>query len=230
MSNFKEVQEKVGFQFKNIELLKEALTHRSYLNENPSWKLGNNERLEFLGDAVLELIVTDELFSKFPHKEEGELTIYRAGLVNTKSLTSVAQEIGLDKEILLSRGEAKDFSGRGRDSISANAVEALIGAIYLDQGYEKAAGFIGHFIMPKLPEVIESGGKDPISLIQEIAQSEYKITPTYEILDESGPAHEKSFEVGIYFDDKLMAKGKGESKQEAESEAAQSLLDKLHKN
>lgn len=224
-----DLQAKIGVSFRNIELLEEALTHRSYLNENPSWPRDNNERLEFLGDAVLELVVTEELFSRFPKKEEGELTIYRAALVNAKSLGAVARELNLNSAILLSRGEAKDFSEKGKGSISANAVEAVIGALYLDRGYEAAKSFIMKFLMPQLKEIIEAGGKDPKSLVQEIAQSQHKITPTYEVLEESGPAHERHFKVGLYFDGKLKAKGEGKSKQEAEADAAEKLLEKLKK-
>lgn len=226
-SDLDSLQKIIGVQFKNINLLKEALTHRSYLNENPSWQNDNNERLEFLGDAVLELVMTEELFNRFPRKEEGELTIYRAGMVNTKNLAAVAGEIGLPEQILLSRGEVKSFAGRSRESISADAVESLIGAIYLDQGYLKTKEFIDKFIVPGLDKIAKEGGKDPKSLVQEIAQSKYKITPNYKVLSESGPAHERTFEVGLYFDAELKAKGGGSSKQEAETEAAKTLLQEL---
>ncbi len=221
------LQQKIGVEFKDLNFLKEALTHRSYLNENPSWRHDNNERLEFLGDAVLELVITEELFNRFPDKEEGELTIYRAGMVNTKNLAAVAQKIGLDKQILLSRGEAKSFAGRSRESISADGVESLIGAIYLDGGYPKAKGFVERFIVPGLDKLTEDGGKDPKSLVQEIAQSKYKITPSYKVLSESGPAHERIFKVGLYFGDELKSEGQGNSKQEAETEAAQKFLPEL---
>lgn len=221
------LQKKIGIKFENINLLKEALTHRSYLNENPVWKHDNNERLEFLGDAVLELVMTEELFNRFPQKEEGELTIYRAGMVNTKNLAAVAAEISLAEQILLSRGEAKSFTSRSRESISADAVEALIGAVYLDQGYSQAKSFIGRFIVPGLDELTKEGGKDPKSLVQEIAQSKYKITPTYKVLEESGPAHERTFKVGLYFANELKAQGEGSSKQEAETAAAKKLLHEL---
>ena len=221
------LQKKIGIKFKNIDLLKEALTHRSYLNENPAWREDNNERLEFLGDAVLELVMTEELFTRFPDKEEGELTIYRAGLVNTKNLASVASEIGLPEKILLSRGEAKSFAGRSRESISADAVESLIGALYLDQGYKTAKEFIDKFIVPGLDKIAKEGGKDPKSLVQEIAQSKYKITPSYKVLSEDGPAHERTFKVGLYFNGDLKAEGEGNSKQEAETDAAKTLLQEL---
>jgi len=227
MNKFKDLEKKIGVDFKDLDLLKEALTHRSYPNENTGWPHRNNERLEFLGDAVLELTVTEYLFGNFAGKEEGELTIYRAALVNTKSLSSTAAETGLDEEILMSRGEARDFSGKARETISANAVEALIGAIYLDQGYEAAKKFIAkNIIGPRLVEIKSDGGKDPKSLVQEYAQSEYKVTPTYQVLDESGPAHEREFKVGLYFNGDLKAEGEGKSKQEAETDAAQKFLEK----
>ena len=224
------LQRKIGFEFRDLNFLKEALTHRSYLNENPSWEHDNNERLEFLGDAVLELVMTEELFTRFPDKEEGELTIYRAGMVNTKNLASVAQEIGLPEQILLSRGEAKSFAGRSRESISADAVESLIGAIYLDESYRAASEFIQKFIVPGLDKITKEGGKDPKSLVQEIAQSKHKITPSYKVHSESGPAHERIFRVGLYFNGDLKAEGQGNSKQEAETDAAKTLLRQLRES
>jgi len=221
------LQETIGVTFNNIDFLEEAITHRSYINENISWAHRNNERLEFLGDAVLELAITDMLYKDFPKREEGELTIFRAALVNTKSLAEVAQSISLDKEVLLSKGEASSFKGRGKESISANVTEAVIGAIYMDHGYESAEKFIRKFIYSRIDKVEEDGGKDAKSLVQELAQSKYKITPTYEVIKESGPAHEREFEVGLYFDEKLMAKGAGNSKQGAETKAAEVFLKKI---
>jgi ribonuclease-3 len=229
MKKLQDLQNKIGINFKDIGLLEEAITHRSYLNENRKWAHSNNERLEFLGDAVLELIVTESLFKNYPDKEEGELTIYRAALVNTKTLSSVAEKTELDKNILLSRGEAKDFTGRGKESISANAVEAVIGAIYLDRGYDVAKEFVCSFILPKIKEVAKDGGKDSKSLVQELAQERYKITPTYQVLEESGPAHDRTFRVALYFDSELKAEGTGNSKQEAETCAAQNFLNKAKK-
>jgi len=226
MSKFKRLQERTGIKFKDLNLLKEALTHRSYPNEDSNWPHRSNERLEFLGDAVLELTVTDYLFNHFEDKEEGELTIYRAALVNTKTLSDVARDIGLDEEIMMSRGENRDFAGKARESISANSVEAFIGAAYIDQGYEAARVFItSNIIEPRLDEILEKGGKDPKSLVQEYAQSKYKVTPSYKILDESGPAHERSFKVGLYFNGKERARGEGKSKQEAETNAAEKFLE-----
>ena len=229
MNKFKDLEKRIGVKFENPDFLKEALTHRSYQNENASWPYKNNERLEFLGDAVLELVVTGYLFGNLDgNKEEGELTIYRAALVNTKTLSEVADEIGLDKEILMSRGESRDFSGKARETISANAVEALIGGIYLDSGYDTAREFIiKNIVEPRLKEVEKAGGKDAKSLVQEFAQSKFRVTPSYTVLDEFGPAHERKFTVGLYFDGELKAKGEGKSKQEAETAAAKMFLNSL---
>ena len=223
--NLKKLQEKLNVQFRDLGLLEEALTHRSYLNENPNWPRGNNERLEFLGDAVMELVVTEELFRRFPGREEGKLTVLRAALVNTKALVEVAKKLGLDKALLLSHGEAKDAIGKGRDGISANAVEAVIGAIYIDQGYDAAKEFIHEFVIPKLHEVIKKGAKDAKSLVQEHAQAVFKITPRYEVIEESGPAHDRYFKIGLFFGGELKAEGTGTSKQEAELNAAEKLLE-----
>ena len=225
--NLNKIQEKINTTFKDEKFLEEALTHRSYLNENPKWPHRNNERLEFLGDAVLELVVTENLYAKFPKREEGQLTVIRAALVNSKSLSAVAKELGLDEALLLSKGEAKDINSKGRDSISANAVEAVIGAIYLDQGYKPAKKFIDQFLMPLADEVAKEGGKDAKSLVQEYVQAQLKITPNYQVLDESGPAHDRHFKVGLYFEDELKAEGEGTSKQEAELDAASNFLEKL---
>ena len=219
------LQEKISTQFKNINLLKEALTHRSYLNENPSWGLSHNERLEYLGDAVLELIVTEELFKKFPEFEEGKLTLLRAALVNYQFLSKVTHEFDLYDYIFLSRGEAKD-SEKARDVILANAIEALIGAIYLDGGYATTQDFINKFVLSHLDEVISGGAyKDPKSLFQEIVQERDRVTPIYKILGETGPDHKKMFRAGAYVGDTLVAEGEGMSKQEAELNAAKAALE-----
>jgi len=218
------LEEKIGYKFRDKNLLKEALTHRSYLNENPAWGLPHNERLEFLGDAALELAVTEELFNRYPEKEEGFLTSVRAALVNYLMLAEIARRINLEDFILLSRGEAKD-TGRARDVILANAMEAVIGAIYLDGGYQFARQFINKFVLAHLEEVIQKGlYKDPKSLLQEKAQADFKITPTYKVLAEEGPDHKKVFTVGVYFGEQLMATGTGPSKQDAEIEAAKAAL------
>lgn len=222
------LEDKIGIEFKNKNILKEALTHRSYLNENPRSPVPHNERLEYLGDAVLELAVTEYLFKKYPNYEEGEMTSLRAALVNYQMLSRVAREISLEDFILLSRGEAKDV-GKARDVILANALEALMGAIYLDQGYEAVKNFIIKFILSHLGEVLEKGlHRDPKSLLQEIVQERSKITPTYKVLSEKGPDHQKEFLVGVFFDEKMVAEGSGFSKQEAESRAAEQALKKIN--
>lgn len=224
MLDISNLENKIGIIFKNKNLLKEALTHRSYLNENPSWDTPNNERLEFLGDAVLELIITEELFSKFPKSTEGELTNIRAALVNYQMLSEVAKSIDLNNFILLSRGESKD-TGKARDVILANAFESLLGAIYLDAGVSKACEFVKNTVLKYLDKVLqEELYKDPKSLLQEIAQEKFKITPTYSVISEHGPDHAKTFNVGVYFNNSLIAEGSGSSKQEAEVEAAKNAL------
>lgn len=221
------LEKKIDIKFKNRDLLKEALTHRSYLNERSNWKLPHNERLEYLGDAVLELVVSEKLFNKFPNYPEGQLTILRAALVNYQMLARIAPEVDLDKFILMSRGEAKDI-GKARDVILANAIEALIGAIYLDQGIEKAGIFADKFIFNHLDEILRTESyKDAKSKLQEIIQERLRITPTYKVLEEFGPAHQRTFRIAVYFNDELIAEGAGSSKQEAEVEAARQALQGL---
>lgn len=220
-----DVEKHLDVFFHNKELLREALTHRSYLNENPSWPVGHNERLEFLGDAVLELIVTEFLFGRFPEKPEGELTSLRAAMVNTGMLSQRASEIGLNDALLLSRGEAKD-TGRARQYLLANAFEALIGALYLDQGYEAAKTFLGRALFPQLDDVLENRlWKDAKSLFQEEAQERASITPSYQVLREWGPDHAKHFVIGVFLNEEKIAEGEGDSKQEAETAAAANALE-----
>jgi ribonuclease-3 len=225
MKNFAILEKSLGLEFKNRDLLIEAFCHRSYLNEHPDFYLPHNERLEFLGDAVLELIVTEYLYKKYPEKNEGELTNWRAALVNAKILGEVARELGFNDFLLLSKGEEKE-TGKARLYILANTFEALIGAIYLDQGYEVAKKFVEkNLIERKLPEIIEKGlFKDPKTRFQEEAQERVKITPTYKVLEEWGPDHAKHFIVGVFLGKELIAKGEGSSKQEAEEEAAKNAL------
>jgi ribonuclease-3 len=225
MKNFLVLEKSLGLEFKNRDLLIEAFCHRSYLNEHPDFYLPHNERLEFLGDAVLELIVTEYLYKKYPEKNEGELTNWRAALVNAKILGDLARELGFNDFLLLSKGEEKE-TGKARLYILANTFEALIGAIYLDQGYEVAKNFVEkNLIERKLPEIIEKGlFKDPKTRFQEEAQERVKITPTYKVLEEWGPDHAKHFVVGVFLGNELVAKGEGTSKQEAEEEAAKNAL------
>lgn len=224
MKNPKELETKLGIEFKIQNLLKEALTHRSYLNENQEWAYKHNERLEFLGDAVLELIVTQDLYARFPDVQEGYLTSVRAALVNYQMLAKVAREITLDKYLYLSKGESRDF-GKAREVILANALEALLGAIYLDQGFAIAEKFVHEVVMKHLDEVIEKQlYLDPKSLLQEYAQEKYKATPTYRVLKEEGPDHQKTFLVGVYLGEREAAQATGSSKQEAETKAALTAL------
>ena len=224
MTDLSKLESVLGVTFKKEELLKEALTHRSYLNEHPSWPVPNNERLEYLGDAVLELAVTEYLYAKYPDFQEGKMTSLRAALVNHVILSQIAKEISLQKFVLLSRGEAKD-TGRARDVILANAIEAVIGAIYLDQGYEVARDFIDRVVLTKLPEVMEKGlERDPKSMLQEIIQEKMKLTPSYRVLEETGPDHNKEFLVGVFFGAEMVERGRGKSKQEGEYSAAENAL------
>ena len=229
MTTNKELEERIGYTFKNEERLKEALTHRSYLNENPAWKLPSNERLEFLGDAVLELIVTEELYNRYPEAQEGQMTSLRSALVNYVMLAEVAREVQLGGHILLSKGEAKD-TGRARDVILANGMESLIGAIHLDGGYEPSRKFVKKFVLSRLDEVFKKGLYiDAKSLLQEKAQAEFKVTPSYRVIESSGPDHRKIFKIGVYFHDKLIAEGSGQAKQDGEVEAAKKALEWIEK-
>jgi len=206
-------------------LLTQAFVHRSYQNEHPDFHLSNNERLEFLGDAVLELVVTEDLFQKYPDKPEGELTNWRASLVNSKILSRIARRLGFNDFLLLSRGESKEI-GKARKYILANTFEAVIGAIYLDQGYEVCQDFIIKNLMGELPQIIEKGlYKDSKSRFQEEAQEKVGITPTYRVLKEWGPDHAKSFVVGVFLGKELIAEGDGSSKQEAEESSARQALE-----
>ena len=219
------LEKEIGTKFKDKNLLLQALTHRSYLNENPDWALDHNERLEFLGDAVLELVVTEYLYLNFPNPE-GEMTNWRAALVNANMLSEVSVKFNLNQFILLSRGEAKD-TGRTRQYILANAVEALIGAVYLDQGYEVSKKFIHSFILDELNRIIEKRlYRDAKSLFQEKAQEKVGITPSYEVLEEWGPDHARQFRVGVFLEKENVAEGEGPSKQEAQQSAAEKALAK----
>ncbi len=219
-----ELEKKIKINFKNKELLQTAVTHRSYLNEHRNYHLDHNERLEFLGDAVLELAVTDYLYRNYSNPE-GELTNWRAALVNKDMLSKVSRELGVEGFLQMSRGEAKD-TGRAREYLLANAFEAITGAIYLDQGYAEAKKFIKENILSRLEEVIKSKAYiDPKSNFQEEAQARVGITPNYRVLSESGPDHDKHFVVGVYLGDEEVAQGEGSSKQEAQRNAARAGLE-----
>lgn len=224
MSDISHLEDRLSFVFKNKDLLTQALTHRSFLNENPDFRTGHNERLEFLGDAVLELAVTEALYKQFPDKPEGNLTSFRAALVNAKMLADVGLGLGINDFMLLSHGEAKDM-GRARQYILANAMESLIGAMYLDQGYAPVRDFIARVVLSRMPEVLDKKlYKDPKSLFQEEAQERVGVTPTYEVLREWGPDHDRHFVIGVFLGDELIAEGEGPSKQTAQEEAAEAGL------
>lgn len=224
IEKFKEVAKKLGLEFNDIHLLAKAFTHRSYLNEHRNSGIEHNERLEFLGDAVLELAVTNFLYRTYPKKPEGEMTAYRSALVNAVTLATVAENIGLNNYLLLSKGESKD-TGRARQYILANTIEALIGAIYLDQGYDVAAKFIDDHVHVLIHDVIEKKKFiDSKSLFQEMAQEHTSTTPRYELMKEVGPDHDKLFTVGVFLGDVHIANGEGKSKQEAETQAAHKAL------
>ncbi len=227
MKEFARLEKRLDFKFNNPDLLKQSVVHRSYLNEHPDFPLPHNERLEFLGDAVLEIVVTEYLFHHYPSTPEGDLTNWRASLVNAKMLAIIAKEIGLEDFLFLSKGEAKDHNSKARQYIMANAVEALLGAMYLDQGVRAVKKFIKEKIIYKLDDILSNKlYLDPKSRFQERAQSEFGTTPHYRVLSESGPDHDKIFEVGLYINEEIVAKGSGSSKQEAQVEAAIKGLEK----
>ncbi len=224
MIDFSRFEEKCGIVFTDKNLLQQAFIHRSFLNENTGLQVSHNERLEFLGDAVLELSVTDYLYKKYPDYAEGDLTAYRSSLVNAVIIAEVAGEVGMNDFLLLSKGEAKD-TGKARMYILANTYEAFVGAVYLDRGFDIADEFIKTSLLPKLEDIVaKKSWRDAKSHIQEKAQEHVGVTPSYKVIQEAGPDHDKHFTVGIYFADQLIAQGKGKSKQEAEQKSAQEAL------
>ncbi|MFA5754724.1 MAG: ribonuclease III [Patescibacteria group bacterium] len=227
-SDLLKLQKRLGVKFPDDGLLKQALVHRSYLNEHPEFKFGHNERLEFLGDAVLEIVVTEFLYLNFENTPEGDLTNWRASLVNAKMLYEVASDLDIESCLYLSKGESRDKNKKSRQFILANAVEAIIGAMYLDQGIEIAKKFILSNVVVKLDDILKNQTYlDPKSHFQEKAQEVRGITPHYRILDEVGPDHAKLFTVGLYLDEDLVATGRGSSKQEAQVDAAAKGIKKL---
>lgn len=212
-------KEKLGFEFKDINLLITALTHRSYVNEHKQSAKEHNERLEFLGDAVLELVTSDFLYRNYD-EPEGIMTAWRSALVRTESIGASGEELGYGPLVRLSKGE-KHGSERAHAVILADCFEAVIGAIYLDQGYETAKAFIEKHILVKIDKIIEDGSwRDPKSYLQELSQHIDGSTPSYHVLDESGPDHDKTFQVGVYVLKQVKGYGTGHSKQEAEGNAA----------
>jgi ribonuclease-3 len=224
MSTLETLQAALGYTFRDDQLLRQAMVHRSYLNENPDFALGHNERLEYLGDAVLELVVSDFLYRTYPNPE-GDLTNWRASLVNAKSLSEVAKGLDLDEWLQLSRGESKDKQSKARQNIHANAIEAIIGAMYLDGGIEPATTFITTHILSKLPHILANELYiDPKSKFQEMSQEVVGITPSYKVLKEWGPDHDKHFLVAVCLGTEEVATGEGASKQEAQVAAADNGL------
>jgi len=223
--DFDSFLKKAGITFNDKNLLKQAFIHRSYINENKNNELTHNERLEFLGDAVLELVTTDYLFRKYPDKPEGDLTAYRSALVNSVTLAGVATTLGMNDYLFLSHGESKD-TGRARQYIMADAIEALIGAIYMDRGYDAAKDFIGNHILVLIDEIIsKKTWLDAKSYFQELGQEKTGLTPLYKTIRENGPDHDKHFTVGVFLGSDMVVTGEGKSKQEAEQDAARKALE-----
>lgn len=224
MKDISNLEKLLNYQFKDQNLLIEALTHRSFLNENKNWPTNHNERLEFLGDSILGFITAEYLFKNYPDFQEGQLTSVRAALVNADSLLDVAHQLNLEQFLFTSKGEAKDLK-KSRSYLLANAIEAIIGALYLDSDLNQAKIFVEKYILPKTEEIIKKASyKDAKSLFQERSQEIYGITPVYKTLNAWGPDHDKQFEVGVFIGEELIAKSTGHSKQEAELEAAKQAL------
>ncbi|MEK7508605.1 MAG: ribonuclease III [Patescibacteria group bacterium] len=224
LKDISQLEKNIGIEFKNKDLLRQALVHRSYLNEHPSFELPQNERLEFLGDAVLELAVTDYLYKNFDNAE-GDLTNWRASLVNANMLANVSRDLNIEDFLYLSRGESKDKDTKARHYILANAFESVVGAIYLDRGYTEAANFIHRFLIIHLSTILENQLYiDPKSRFQEAAQEEAGVTPTYRVINETGPDHNKQFVVAVFLEKEEIARGEGSSKQEAQTQAAKEAL------
>ncbi|MFA6528375.1 MAG: ribonuclease III [Candidatus Gracilibacteria bacterium] len=223
-NRYQSLEKLIGIKFKDKNLLDQAFIHKSYVNEASEGK-EHNERLEFLGDAVLELVVTEFLYKNYPNSE-GDLTNWRSALVRGDNLAEISKRLELHKYLYLGKGEEKS-GGREKGYILANTVEALIGAIYLDRGYEDAHGFIMKFIVCSLGEILEKGSYiDAKSKFQEISQSKFNITPSYQLIEESGPDHDKLFVMGAYIGDKKHGEGRGSNKQQAEQNAAGDALEK----
>lgn len=224
MEKYFQFEQRHGLNFIDKNLLIQAFVHRSYINEHREIKQEHNERLEFLGDAVLELVVTDFLFHKYTHIPEGKLTAYRSALVRTESISQAAKDMGMNDLLMLSKGEARD-EGKARDYILANTFEAFVGAVYLDIGYEGARKVIEKTLLPTIELIVKEGTwRDAKSYVQEKAQEVYTETPRYEMISAEGPDHEKNFVMGIYFGERKVAEGTGNSKQKAEQDAAQKAI------
>ena len=222
--NLEDLEQTLGVTFQNKDMLRQALVHRSYLNEHPDFRLGHNERMEFLGDAVLELVVTENLYLNYENPE-GELTNWRAALVNADMLSDLCRLLEIEPYLHLSRGESKDKDSKARKYILANAFESIIGAIYMDGGWDAAKSFIQERVLSELPRILKQRlYVDPKSRFQEAAQEHVGVTPSYKVLSEEGPDHAKRFEVGVYLGKEQVAVGTGMSKHEAQVAAAGEAL------
>jgi ribonuclease-3 len=218
--SYQDLEKILGLEFKNKELLLNAITHRSYLNEHKEEAFDNNERLEFLGDAVLELIISDHLFHTYPDNPEGDLTSFRSAAVRTESLAEESRRMGIGEYLRMSKGEYES-GGSDKDYLLANTYEAILGAIYKDQGYDVAKDFVFRTLVPKIKDIVENRlDIDCKTKIQELIQAKFKVTPTYEVIKEEGPDHDKKFVVGVMINDKVIGEGDGPSKQKAEENAA----------
>ncbi|MEX0651856.1 MAG: ribonuclease III [Candidatus Paceibacterota bacterium] len=225
VKSIKEFEKRLGVSFNDSNVLRQAFTHRSYINEHKEGGLEHNERLEFLGDAVLELAVTDFLYKKYPERTEGELTAFRAALVNTNSLSEASTLLEVNDFLLLSKGESQD-TGRARQYILANTFESIVGALYLDQGYDASEKFIADNLFGLIDEIVSKRlWQDSKSLFQEKAQENASVTPRYELIEEKGPDHDREFVIGVFLNKDMVATGKGRAKQEAEQEAAKNALE-----
>ncbi len=230
MNRYEEITKKIGIEFKDKKLLKTAFTHRSYLNENRGKGLKNNERLEFLGDAVLELIISSFLFKNYPDKTEGDLTSIRAAIVRTESLAEESRRLDIGQYLKMSKGE-EDSGGQDKEYLLANLYESTLGAIYLEHGYNTCEDFVSRTLLKKVDRIISQKlFIDPKTKVQELMQSKFKVTPTYEILKEDGPDHDKVFTVALLMGEKKLSEGHGHSKQKAEEDAAKNAIDKLEKS
>jgi ribonuclease-3 len=219
-SKITDLEKILGITFGKKEYLQMAVTHRSFLNEHKEETVGNNERLEFLGDAVLELIISDYLYQTYPEYPEGDLTSFRSAIVRTESLADASRELNAGSFLRMSKGE-EESGGADKDYLLANTYESLLGAIYVDKGYKEAKDFVFRTLVPKIEEIVESRSDiDSKTKIQEIVQSKFKVTPTYDVIKEEGPDHDKKFVVGVKINEKIVGKGKGPSKQKAEEDAA----------
>jgi ribonuclease-3 len=228
MNNYSDLEVKLGIKFKDITILEKAFTHRSYLNEHRGEGLENNERLEFLGDAVLELIISSYLYKNYPEKSEGELTNIRAAVVRTESLAEESRNLDFGKYLRMSKGE-EDSGGKDKDYLLANTFEAVLGAIYLDQGFNVCIEYLGETLLHKVSNIVEKNlFIDPKTQAQELIQAQFKVTPLYEVIKEEGPDHDKKFTVALKVNQKEMGRGSGSSKQKAEEEAAKMAIDTIN--